>query len=684
MLSNAQKPVVWLAYVAYPVTTAAYLERALRRMTRCMTLGPELPGGLIEAWMLQNMKVPVRPHDVPTSFTPDLGELLQGVPEHDRPDLFLFVESVGGFSPVGMDKLACPTACYLIDNHVSLSSHLEWARRFDYVFIAQRAYLDEFRKVNSNSYWLPLGCDPEIHFRYPVAKQYEIGFAGGVIEGSRRWNILTTLADNFTLGYERVFWDEMSRLFSASKIVMNNAFKDDLNMRCFEALSIGSLMLADMAHGSGQDELFVPTEEYALYMDDTIIDVARYYLKHDDLRERMADNGRRVVHAAHTYAHRVRDLLAVALRGKPDTFSAAELRSQSAQTSAPAAASGSLPELRMLEVYRLPARIRSVVCYPRERYPIFQYFNELAAEFATTLSADLKNADDRIRQPDPDYAATEYDLIFVTLVSQLRPFVDNHQLVACVNDVWPHEFDEFAELTRAMPLVYVTNLTVCHRLQQRGLTNVSFMPFSISSQYVREILPDKDIDIVQYGRCNPVLDQYMKELLIQHPEINYVTTEVDPLKLEVNFISNKLGRLGRSDIRQEFMQTLARCRISLVSAPGFDNERPTEGCHTVAIRYMESASQYCHMISRHPDNDDFTDLGLNEICDRVAGYDQFERKVLEYLQQPFPEDKKQKYQAFVGRNTTRQRALQVMHDLDRLNGLRPTAVVQHISGGWDE
>ncbi|MDA8428608.1 MAG: glycosyltransferase, partial [Geobacteraceae bacterium] len=123
--------------------------------------------------------------------------------------------------------------------------------------------------------------------------------------------------------------DEMAQLFSRSKIVFNEAARNDLNMRVFEVLSTGSMLLTDRAKNSGQDELFRDGEDYAVYRDENICEVARFYLDNPLLREQIAARGRRLAHNAHTYAYRVDDLLAVTLGGKPDTFSAAELRERS-------------------------------------------------------------------------------------------------------------------------------------------------------------------------------------------------------------------------------------------------------------------------------------------------------------------------------------------------------------------
>jgi hypothetical protein len=320
---------VWLAYVAYPVTTAAYFERALRKLCHVTTIGPPLPPDLIEKWQLQNLKLPLREHEISTGFKPDMLEILSRTTPEQCPDLYLWVESVGGHYPLHLDSLGCPKACYLIDSHLNLPTHLEWARHFDLVFIAQREYLDEFRRQGMRAHWLPLGCDPDIHCCTEPAKKYPIGFVGGVQPGSRREKLLATLSSKIPVHYERCFWDDMARLFTQSKIVFNEAIRNDLNMRVFEVMSTGSLLLTDMARNSGQDELFIDGEDYAVYKDQIIFDVAKFYLDNETLRDQIAERGRKLVHNAHSYAHRMEDLLAVALRGKPDTFSAAELRDRS-------------------------------------------------------------------------------------------------------------------------------------------------------------------------------------------------------------------------------------------------------------------------------------------------------------------------------------------------------------------
>jgi len=173
---------IWLGYVNYPITTAVYLHRALLRTGHSIrTVGPRLPEEAIEGWLLQNMRLPLSALDIDTSFTPDMAALIAETPLEERPDLYIWVESVTGYEPQNLKALNCPTACYLIDTHYHLPEAIETASQFDSVFIAQLVDLEAFRAIHPKVYWLPLACDPEIHGRHDnVPKFCDVGFVGSM------------------------------------------------------------------------------------------------------------------------------------------------------------------------------------------------------------------------------------------------------------------------------------------------------------------------------------------------------------------------------------------------------------------------------------------------------------------------------------------------------------------------
>ena len=317
---------ILLAYVSYPATTAAYWERALRKVAQVKTIGPKLPGQLLTAWKLENMKAPVLPQDIDAPMDVDMAHVQNWLGEF-KPDLYLWVESVPGYFPKNLSSMGCPKACYLIDTYGSFKWHIEWAKNFDYVFLADLSFVERFREAGINAHWLPLGCDPQIHIPQKLTPLYDIGFVGTVMSGTDRQRYLQALTTKHRVHYERSFLQEMSATFSKSKMVFNNAVgKTDLNMRFFEVMSTGALLLSDMSQKSGQDVMFEPQYDYALYNEKNIVEVADYYLKDDLARNSVAKNGQDLVLATHTYQHRVDHLIEVISGKRRETYSPYEWR----------------------------------------------------------------------------------------------------------------------------------------------------------------------------------------------------------------------------------------------------------------------------------------------------------------------------------------------------------------------
>lgn len=207
----------------------------------------------------------------------------------------------------------CPSAWWAIDTHLDLPWYLEKAPDFNQVFTAQRDGCERLRASGIKSVeWLPLACDPEVHARFDFPKQFDFCFVGHMFDGPRADHVklLQRHFPNHFVG--QCFFEAMAETYSVSKIVFNCSIRNDINMRVFEALSCGSLLVTNDLSANGQDELFKDGVHLVTYRDaDELLDKVRYYLKHEDVRERIAARGRAEVHAKHTYVHRMRRVLEV-------------------------------------------------------------------------------------------------------------------------------------------------------------------------------------------------------------------------------------------------------------------------------------------------------------------------------------------------------------------------------------
>lgn len=304
-VNPAGKKIV-LSYTSYPATAAAYIDRAFRANHRVVTAGSKLTPYIINAWNLHNLKEEVKTHDIHTSeLTVDINAVKDRLP--DDADFFLWVDTGLGLAPENLDKLKIPTAAYFIDTHIHLDAHVEAARRFDLVFLAQRAYIPQFHERGvKNVHWLPLACDPQIHGKRGLAKTHDVGFVGTLAD-KRRLRLLTRLAEKVEVKFDRLFLREMADHLERSRIVFNNAIKNDLNMRVFEAMCSGSLLLTDNA--DGLTGFFTDRRHLVIYDDDDFVDLAVYYLKNEAEREKIAGAGRLEALAQHTYERRVETLI---------------------------------------------------------------------------------------------------------------------------------------------------------------------------------------------------------------------------------------------------------------------------------------------------------------------------------------------------------------------------------------
>lgn len=299
---------VILSYTSYPATAAAYLDRAFRKNHRVVTVGSKLTPYIINAWNLHNLKEEAKTHDIHTSeLTVDMNEVKDRLP--DDADFFLWVDTGLGLAPENLDSLKIPKAAYFIDTHIHLDAHVETARRFDVVFLAQRAYIPRFHERGvKNVHWLPLACDPEIHGKRGLAKTHDVGFVGTLAD-KRRALLLTRLAERVEVKFDRLFLREMANHLERSRIVFNNAIKNDLNMRVFEAMCSGSLLLTDNA--DGLTDFFRNREHLVIYDDGNVVDLAVNYLRNEGERETIAEAGRLEALRQHTYERRVETLIGI-------------------------------------------------------------------------------------------------------------------------------------------------------------------------------------------------------------------------------------------------------------------------------------------------------------------------------------------------------------------------------------
>ncbi len=107
------------------------------------------------------------------------------------------------------------------------------------------------------------------------------------------------------------YYDAMSFAFRYSKINLNttlHGMMSGIPLRCFDIMAAGGFLLSN--YQSELTEYFEIGTDCVVYHDlDELEDLVDYYLRHDAIRDRIAQAGFQAITQAHTYRHRVQAIL---------------------------------------------------------------------------------------------------------------------------------------------------------------------------------------------------------------------------------------------------------------------------------------------------------------------------------------------------------------------------------------
>lgn len=245
-------------------------------------------------------------------YEKDIVRCLSGA---NKEDVFIYVDSGRPYFPSNIEKLPLLTACYLIDVHIDLPIRVEMAKFFDVIFVASESHVEIFKsKGFKNVWWVPLACEPSIYKQLEMPHMYDIGFVGHVSKDmAKRKRLLSLLSQHYRVNdYNRFYTpSETSDVYNSSKIVFNCLEVPGLNMRVFEAMSCGRLLLTDVNSLTlGPKNLFQDRHHLVVYQDKReLLELADYYLLHEDERNRIAHCGSELVRSQHTYECRAKEIL---------------------------------------------------------------------------------------------------------------------------------------------------------------------------------------------------------------------------------------------------------------------------------------------------------------------------------------------------------------------------------------
>jgi hypothetical protein len=244
-------------------------------------------------------------------------------------------------------------------------------------------------------------------------------------------------------------------------------------------------------------------------------------------------------------------------------------------------------------------------------------------------------------------------------------FYSRSNVIPIIIDFWKHEdIKRLESVFRLNPAVFVTSREVFNYLRGNGVrVKLKHLSLSLPDKYLAlDNSITRDIDIIQIGRSNAVFDEYMINFLREFPETHYVSAK--KTGNEVRIISSKSLIMGVFNDRRDFINLLQRSKVSLVSAPGLDEDRNrTGGFSPVTPRFLESAACGCKLIGIYPLNDDFDYYGIKEVCAPVTNYDEFKKIASEYLNKSSVPD----FTAFLQKHLTSKISAELLLKLEEQN-----------------
>ena len=222
----------------------------------------------------------------------------------------------------------------------------DYIRAADIFFTMSEGLVDEFRKYNSNVFWLTQAFEPSFFQIREITSgdtgvcSSDITFVGSLgmnrLYQARREFLQSIVKKGYSLkwwgprlprklstlplilgklgkayGGRFVWGEEHAKIAQLSKIYL--AFdamphiRKSMSERMYIAVGCGAFYMCQ--HVEGIEEVLEPGKEIVTFhSEDEMLDLIRYYLRHDEARKQIAQAGQKRVLTEHTYEIRIRQM----------------------------------------------------------------------------------------------------------------------------------------------------------------------------------------------------------------------------------------------------------------------------------------------------------------------------------------------------------------------------------------
>lgn len=205
-----------------------------------------------------------------------------------------------------------PKALWANDTHLkgTLKGLLRQAKEYDFIFCPLAQGVREFARRGIKANWTSQGCDPEIHRRLQLVRDYDIGFVG-TDGGVPRKFYLQELRERYPNSYiGHAPYLKMSEIYSRSKIGFNYTNQQDM-MRSYEIMACGAMLLMYLTNDENISRLgYKENVHYVKFATPKeMFEKIYYYLNHDEERQKIAEAGYQLTLTSHRYVDHLKEML---------------------------------------------------------------------------------------------------------------------------------------------------------------------------------------------------------------------------------------------------------------------------------------------------------------------------------------------------------------------------------------
>jgi hypothetical protein len=176
----------------------------------------------------------------------------------------------------------------------------------DFIFIGDKTTFKRYFSSRPNTFYMPYAVNTGIYRPLELIEEiYDLGFVGNVKLGERARRLGLIQKHFRCFVGNNLFMEKANEAMNRCKIIFNTSDHREINMRVFEALATGKLLVTDRV--DYLDELFKDGKHLVTYSDEEeMVEKISYYLKHENERREIARRGLEEVRRTHSYRHRAR------------------------------------------------------------------------------------------------------------------------------------------------------------------------------------------------------------------------------------------------------------------------------------------------------------------------------------------------------------------------------------------